>query len=165
MKIGLLSDTHGYMDDTILKHLADSNEIWHAGDIGDRSVIEALEEIAPVKAVYGNIDGGDLRKEHPETQRFEIDGLRILMIHIAGPPGKYYPNVRQLIEENKPDVFICGHSHILKVQFYNKFKLLHVNPGAAGNHGFHKVRTLIRFEISDGKPRNMEVVELARRGT
>jgi putative phosphoesterase len=165
-KIGLLSDTHGYLDERILHFLSGCDEIWHAGDFGGGfSVAEGLEKIAPLKAVYGNIDGADIRSSFPEVMRFECEGMKILMIHIAGSPGKYFPNVRHHIEENRPDVFVCGHSHIIKVMRDPKYNFLYINPGAAGKHGFHKVRTLLLFEIDKGKIAGFKVIELGPRAS
>ena len=164
MKIGLISDTHGYIDDQILSALKGSDEIWHAGDVGEWSVIERLEEIATVRGVYGNIDSSEVRNRFPEDNVFEVDGLRVTMTHIGGYPGKYSKHARELISHSRPNVFICGHSHILKVMPDQKNNLLHMNPGAAGRAGFHVMRTLIRFEIHDGRPCNLEAIELGKRG-
>ena len=164
MKIGLLSDTHGHLDDSILDALKGVDEIWHAGDIGPISVTDRLSEIAPVRAVYGNIDDHLVRTEWPEYAFVEIDGNRFLMIHIANRLGTYNPRLRELIAKYRPGFLICGHSHILKVQFDKRFNLLYINPGAVGHHGFHLVRTLITFEIREGKVTEMKVVELGRRG-
>ncbi len=164
MRIGLISDTHSYMDDKILAYLSEVDEIWHAGDIGNQEVIAALEKLAPVKVVYGNVDGGKLRY-YPEVLTFEAGGLKVLMVHIAGPIGRYNPTLRALLKAEKPQILVCGHSHILKVQKDAAFEnLLYINPGAAGIHGFHKMRTIIRMEILEGKITKMEVVELGKRG-
>lgn len=161
MKIGLLSDTHSYLDDRILAHLQRCDEIWHAGDFGTAEVSERLAEVAPVRGVYGNIDAQDVRHLHPKILRFSCEGLDVLMTHIGGYPGKYAPEVRELIKENPPGLFICGHSHILKVMTDAKHgNLLHLNPGAAGKHGFHKIRTMMRFEVALGKVRNLQAIEL-----
>lgn len=164
MKIGLISDTHSYMDDRIKSHLGDRDEIWHAGDFGNLEVIRELEAIAPLKGVFGNIDGQMIRREMPEDKRFTCEGMDIWMTHIGGYPGKYNKRVKPLIEENPPDVFICGHSHILKVMPDKKNNLLHINPGAAGNTGFHKQRTLMLMEIAEGQVQDLRVVELGKRG-
>lgn len=164
-KIGLISDTHSYMDERIAHHLGICDEIWHAGDVGDPSVLDRLEQIAPVRGVYGNIDGTDIRKRLPEVEVMEFDGLIVLMIHIAGPLGSYSPQTRSLIEKHRPDVLICGHSHILRVKRDDKVNVMYINPGAAGRHGFHKVRTLCRFEINDGKLEQFEAVELGPRSS
>lgn len=164
MKIGLLSDTHGYLDDRIKHHLSTCDEIWHAGDIGRITLLDELSEIADLRAVHGNIDNHEIRKLASENQFFKVGNLKVFMTHIGGYPGRYNPRVLALIKERKPDVFICGHSHILKVMQDKNHKLLHINPGAAGIHGFHKMRTLIRFQIIDSKICDMEVVELGLRG-
>jgi putative phosphoesterase len=161
-KIGLLSDTHGHIDDRILHHLQDRDEIWHAGDIGNAAVIETLEKTAPVRAVYGNIDGTDIRKNFPEYIHEVIENTKILIIHIAGPFGKYNPKTSALLRELKPDILICGHSHILKVQ-WDPSGFLYMNPGAAGKTGFHTVITLLRFQLKGGKPENLELIELGPR--
>ncbi len=162
-KIGIISDTHGYMDDRIAHHLQNCHEIWHAGDIGDIAVTDKLEEIAPLRAVYGNIDGGVLRTVFPLDHFFEIEGLKVFMTHIAGRPGSYPARVSAEVRSLKPDVFICGHSHICMVKQNPTFNVLHINPGAAGVQGFHKVRTLLRMDVDKGKVANLEVVELGKR--
>lgn len=163
-KILLLSDTHGHLDDTILKHCSDADEIWHAGDFGTVEVSEKLSQLKLLRGVYGNIDGQELRKMHPLVLNFEVEGLRVLMVHIGGYPGKYPEQVRQLIQMHRPNLFICGHSHILKVVRDPKYNnMLCVNPGAAGKNGFHQVRTMIRMEIDKGKVGNMDVIELGKR--
>jgi putative phosphoesterase len=163
-KIGLLSDTHGYLDPRILDHFADCDEIWHAGDFGDAKVSKSLADFKPFKGVYGNIDGNDVRILHPLKLQFEIEGLRVLITHIGGYPGAYFPEAKKMILDYKPGLFICGHSHILKVMPDKKLNLLHMNPGAAGRHGFHKVRTILRFTIDDGKVVNADAIELGLRG-
>ena len=160
-KIGLLSDTHGYWDDRYLKYFEPCDEIWHAGDIGSLELAERLAAVRPLRAVYGNIDGHDIRIRYPETARFTVDGADVLMKHIGGYPGKYDPSIRGQILVHPPKLFISGHSHILKVQYDKTLRLLHVNPGAAGKYGFHKVRTLVRFTIDKGSFSDMEVIELA----
>lgn len=164
MRIGLISDTHSYIDERILALLKGSDEIWHAGDIGDLSVTDALKEVAPLRAVYGNIDNHLARAEFPLHQRFSIQGLRVWMTHIGGRPGKYDPRIREALLIERPDLFICGHSHICLVKADPTIGGLYMNPGAAGVHGFHKVRTLMRFSIVEGTPTNLEVVELGARG-
>ncbi|WP_139920613.1 metallophosphoesterase [Hymenobacter sp. DG01] len=159
-KIGLLSDTHSYLDDRILHHLRGCDEIWHAGDFGTAEVAETLETVAPLRGVYGNIDGQDVRRTQPLVQNFEVEGLRVLMTHIGGYPGHYSPAGRTLVQQERPGLFISGHSHILKVMPDHKLGLLHLNPGAAGRHGFHKVRTLLRFEVAEGKVQHLQVIEL-----
>ncbi|MEQ9187936.1 MAG: metallophosphoesterase family protein [Cryomorphaceae bacterium] len=164
-KIGLISDTHGYMDERIEHHLGMCDEIWHAGDVGDPTVLDRLERLAPLRGVYGNIDGTAVRKRFPEIEKMDFDGLKIAMIHIAGPLGRYTPQTRALIQDFKPDVLVCGHSHILRVKRDEKLNLLYINPGAAGRHGFHKMRTLCRFDIHDGKLEHFEAIELGPRST
>ena len=160
-RIGLLSDTHGYWDDRYVKYFESCEEIWHAGDIGSLELAERLAAVRPLRAVYGNIDGHDIRIRYPETARFTVDGADVLMKHIGGYPGKYDPSIRGQILVHPPKLFISGHSHILKVQYDKTLRLLHVNPGAAGKYGFHKVRTLVRFTIDKGSFSDMEVIELA----
>jgi uncharacterized protein len=164
MKIGLISDTHSYIDDTILNYLKGSDEIWHAGDIGDINVINKLEAVAPIKAVFGNIDDIGIRSRFPENNFITIDNLRILITHIAGTPPNFNPRVKALLNSNPVDVIICGHSHILKVTRDPSNGLIYINPGAAGVHGFHRMRTIMTFEIVDGKLANMKVIELGLRG-
>ncbi|TYZ06543.1 metallophosphoesterase family protein [Hymenobacter lutimineralis] len=164
-QIGLLSDTHGYLDERILHHLIGCHEIWHAGDFGTAEVITQLEALAPVRGVYGNIDGRDVRLTQPLVQDFTLEGLRVLMTHIGGYPGHYSPAGRQLVQERRPGLFISGHSHILKVMPDPKYQLLHLNPGAAGRHGFHKVRTLLKFQVTGGKVQQLQVIELGPRTT
>ena len=162
-KVGLLSDTHGFVDPAVYKHFKDCDEIWHAGDIGHVQVIDDLSKFKTLRAVYGNIDGHVVRSAVPEDLVFEIDGIKILMTHIGGSPGRYNLRVKSLMQRYKPNIFICGHSHILKVMYDQQMNHLHINPGAAGNHGFHHVKTLIRFDLHQGKPANMEVIELGKR--
>ena len=164
MKIGIISDTHGHLDPKIMTYFKDVDEIWHAGDIGTMEVWEELSAFKPTIAVYGNIDGGILRKVCVEDALFSRNGVNIFMTHIASKPPKYNPRVLSIIQKFKPNLLVCGHSHILKVMPDKVNNLLFINPGAAGTHGFHKVKTLIRFEINAGKPQNMEVVELGKRG-
>lgn len=163
MKILLLSDTHSYIDERILEYASQADEVWHGGDIGDLKVTDELQEVSKLRAVYGNIDNAEIRKEFPLNNRFKVDGLEILMTHIGGYPGKYSPAIREEIYANPPKLFICGHSHILKVMPDKKLNLLHMNPGACGIYGFHQVRTMIRFEINSGKIENPEVIELGKR--
>ena len=163
-RIGLLSDTHGYMDDRILAYLNDCDEIWHAGDIGNLETAERLLALKPLRAVCGNIDGPDLRGEFPNLLRFSCEEVDVLIIHIGGYPGHYATMVRNELKNNPPKLFISGHSHILKVIYDAKYKLLHINPGAAGTQGFHQIRTLIRFSLDHSDIKNLEVIELGRRG-
>lgn len=164
IKILLLSDTHGHIDDTILKYVRQADEVWHAGDIGDLFVTDTIQQEKPLRAVYGNIDGGKARLEFPLNNRFFCEGVEVWITHIGGYPGKYSPAVREELRQNPPKLFICGHSHILKVQFDNKLNLLHMNPGAAGISGFHQVRTMLRFEIDGDKIQNLEAIEIGKRG-
>lgn len=161
-KILLLSDTHGYIDNHILKRAQEADEVWHAGDIGNLSVTDALKNIKPLKAVFGNIDDQDIRKEFPLHNRFLCEEVDVWITHIGGYPGRYSPAIREEIRINPPRLFICGHSHILKVMPDRKLNLLHMNPGAIGKHGFHKVRTMLRFTIDGPKIENLEVIELKR---
>ncbi len=160
-KIGLLSDTHGYWDDRYATYFAECDEIWHAGDIGSAELAGRLEELKPFRAVYGNIDGQPVRGLYPKTARFRVEDVQVLMTHIGGYPGRYEPEVREELAETHPQLFISGHSHILKVMFDKKLGCLHINPGAAGKYGFHKVRTLVRFVIDGGAVRDLEVIELS----
>ena len=162
-RIALLSDTHGFLDPNIFKYFEKCDEIWHAGDIGTISVTDELAKHKPVKAVYGNIDGQDVRIVWPKDQRFLCEGVDVWITHIGGYPGHYSPDVREKIKTSPPKLFICGHSHILKVMNDKKHDLLHINPGAAGISGFHKVRTLVRFTIDGKNIKEMEVVELGKR--
>lgn len=163
-RILLLSDTHGYIDDRILHHAKSVDEIWHAGDIGDLNVTDDLKRITTLRAVYGNIDGQEARREFPLHNEFEVEGLKVWITHIGGYPGRYSFGIPELMEKKKPGLFITGHSHILKVQFDKKYNLLHMNPGAAGVHGFHKMRTMLKFDVENGKVENLNVVELGPRG-
>ncbi|MDT0540417.1 MULTISPECIES: metallophosphoesterase family protein [Croceitalea] len=162
-KILLLSDTHGHMDDAILKYARSADEIWHAGDIGNLEVTDQLEAIKPLKGVYGNIDDHIIQKEFPEHNRFFCEGVDVWITHIGGYPTKYNVRVREEIKANPPKLFICGHSHILKVMHDKKLDVLHMNPGACGKHGFHAVRTMLRFQIDGEKISNLEVIELGKR--
>ena len=162
-RIGVLSDTHGFLDPEIAKYFKECDEIWHAGDIGDYELIIKLNRIAPVVAVYGNIDGGSIRSRFPGHQRQIREGLDIWMTHIGGYPGNYDSRVKPEIYENPPGLFISGHSHILKVMPDKHKGFLHINPGAAGRSGLHQVRTLVRFEIDNGRIGNLDVIELGKR--
>lgn len=163
-RIGILSDTHNYLDEKVFDYFKDVDIVLHAGDIGTNEVSEKLKSFKPLLAVYGNIDGNELRAEFPENQIITVEGCKIFMTHIAGAVGKYNARVKKIIKEENPDILVCGHSHIVKVMKDNVFKLLHINSGAAGVHGFHKMRTIIRFEIENGKPQKMELIELGLRG-
>jgi len=161
-KIGLISDTHGYLDDAVFKHFEECDEIWHAGDFGP-DVADQLAAFKPLKGVYGNIDGKEIRARFPEHLRFSCEEVDVWMTHIGGYPGKYASNVKAEIYNKPPKLFITGHSHILKVMFDPKIQCLHINPGAAGKSGWHKVKTLIRFCISDEKIHTLEAIELGNR--
>lgn len=179
-KIGILSDTHGLLDRRIFEHFKEVDEIWHAGDIGSAEVLQALREFKPTRAVYGNMDSGDVRYSLPEFYRFRVEEVNVLMTHIGGYPGKYNPwlipwfrksleaknaQINDQINEqmvNAIDLFVCGHSHILKVQYDNQFKFLTMNPGAAGKQGWQPCQTLLRFTIDGSKIDNLEVIELER---
>lgn len=162
-KILLLSDTHSHIDDRIIEYAKGADEIWHCGDFGSLEVVETLEKIKTVRGVYGNIDGDKIRKIFPEVLQFRCEGVDVLMIHIGGYPGRYSPLAKKEISERRPILFISGHSHILKAMNDSVNNLLHLNPGACGREGWHKVRTMMRFEISGDKIENLEVIELGRR--
>ena len=161
-KILLLSDTHSYIDEKILKYVKQADEVWHAGDIGDLNVTDALQRLKPLRAVYGNIDTAEARSEFPLDQRFTCEEVSVWMTHIGGYPGRYNPRIRKALESNPPKLFISGHSHILKVMPDKKRGLLHMNPGAVGTHGFHKVRTMLRFDVAGKDIKNLEVIEFPR---
>ena len=158
-KIGILSDTHGYLDPRVLEHFAEVNEIWHAGDIGSAMVLQHLREFKPTRAVYGNMDSGDVRYSLSEFYRFRVEEVNVLMTHIGGYPNAYAPGIKQVLSEEMPDIFISGHSHILKVMRDQQLGLLHLNPGAAGLKGFHKKVTMLRFQIDGKLISNMEIYE------
>ena len=163
IKIGLISDTHNFLDPQVFDYFEGCDEIWHAGDFGTIKIAQQLEKIAPVMGVYGNIDGKDIRDEYPLHQRFTRQGIDFWMTHIGGIPGRYCIPIREEMESNPPDVFICGHSHILKVaRDQNLNKMLFINPGAAGKQGFQEMRTILRFEIDEGKINNLEVINLGK---
>jgi uncharacterized protein len=162
-RIGLISDTHSYLDDKVFTHFEKCDEIWHAGDFGTLELADALAAFKPLRGVYGNIDGKDIRAVHPEHNRFNCENVDVWMTHIGGYPDKYAPQIKSQIYLNPPKIFISGHSHILKVIFDKKIGTLHLNPGAAGKQGWHKVRSLIRFCISEEKIHTLEVIELGNR--
>ncbi len=164
MTIGLISDTHGYFDESLSEHFRSCNEIWHAGDIGNTDVIRRLKQMAPVQAVYGNIDDRKLQSTLPEYLRLEKEGVRILITHICGSPSRYNSLVARMLDEEKPHVLICGHSHICQVKKDERHNVLFINPGAAGNQGFHTVRTVMRLELNAGRISKLEVIELGKRG-
>ncbi len=161
-RIGLLSDTHGFLDDDYFDFFKDVDEIWHAGDIGDNETADKLENFKPLRAVYGNIDDHILRMRFPLHQKFEMEGFKIWMTHIGGYPGKYAPAIKQEILASPPDIFISGHSHILKIMPDKKLNLFHINPGAAGNKGYHKVKTIIRFCLDNKNITELEIFEKDR---
>lgn len=161
-RICLLSDTHSLIDQTIIKHVKTCDEVWHAGDIGSVEVIDTLRECKPLKAVYGNIDDHQIRADVPRFQSFVCDDVKVLITHIGGYPDRYAPGIKKMLVENKVDLFISGHSHILKVMYDKKLELLHINPGAIGKKGFHKVRTLVKFSINGSDISDLEIVELQR---
>ena len=162
-KILLLSDTHSHIDDTILKYVKLADEVWHAGDIGDLNVTDTIKKLKPIRAVFGNIDNHEARLEFPLNTRFLCEGVEVLLTHIGGYPGKYNLNIKVELEQNPPKLFICGHSHILKVIFDKKNNFLHMNPGAAGISGFHQMRTMLRFVIDGDKIKDLEIVEIGKR--
>ena len=159
-RIGLLSDTHGYWDERYLKYFEECDEIWHAGDIGSKEVMDRLMAFKPFRGVYGNIDGQDIRKILPEINRFMLEGADILIKHIGGYPGKYDSQIKKILNISAPTLFISGHSHILKVKYDKEYGMLHINPGAAGKYGFHTVRTFVRLSIEQGNFSDLEVIEL-----
>ena len=162
-KIGLLSDTHGYIDPKIYTYFADVDEIWHAGDVGDVTVIDKLRAFKPLRGVYGNIDDHVVRMEFPEFNRFRIEEVEVLMTHIAGKPGKYAKPAYEELEKGAPKLFICGHSHILLVKMDPNYNMLWMNHGACGIKGFHSVKTILRFSISGDRIHDLEVIELGKR--
>ena len=163
IKILLLSDTHGYIDDQILKFVKQADEVWHAGDIGDLKISDTITGLKPLRAVYGNIDNAKIRTEFPLDNEFTIENMTVFMTHIGGYPNRYNIRIKEKLERNPPDIFISGHSHILKVMPDKKLDLLHMNPGAVGKQGFHSVRTMLRFNIDKKEIKNLEVIELGKR--
>jgi putative phosphoesterase len=161
-KILLLSDTHGHIDDHMLKHIQESDEVWHAGDIGTAQVTDTITKLRPLRAVYGNIDSHELRLSFAKELMFQCEEVKVYMTHIGGRPGRYARGISQKLKSIQPQVFICGHSHILKVQYDEHHKLLFFNPGAIGKHGFHKVRTMLRFQIDKKEIKNLDVIEVKR---
>jgi putative phosphoesterase len=162
-RILLLSDTHSHIDDTILKYVEQADEVWHAGDIGDLIVTDTIKKIKPLRCVYGNIDDAKARLEFPLHNRFLCEKVSVWITHIGGYPGRYNPAIKTEMALNPPQLFISGHSHILKVMFDKKHNCLHMNPGAAGKSGFHQVRTMLRFVIDDDKIRDLEIVEIEKK--
>ncbi|MCB0763358.1 MAG: metallophosphoesterase family protein [Flavobacteriales bacterium] len=164
MRIGLISDTHGWLDPRVEHHFSSCDEIWHAGDIGSMEVADQLGRWKPLRAVRGNIDGPDLRQRFPEHMRATVEGVRVWMTHIGGRPPRYDRAVIHELRQNPPDLFICGHSHICMVRMDEQLPCLYMNPGAAGRHGWHRTRTLLRFRLENSRPRDLEVIELGPRG-
>lgn len=162
-KIGLISDTHSYLDPQIFEYFKEVDEVWHIGDVGDVQVLDELRKFKPLRGVYGNIDDKEVQQAFPLDYRFEMEGMDIWMTHIGGYPGRYASRVRDILRVEPPDLFICGHSHILKVMRDKKYNMMCMNPGAAGKHGFHQVRTVLRFDIQAKTLSNLEVIELGKR--
>lgn len=162
-KILMLSDSHSHIDESIINHAKCSDEIWHAGDIGDIKIIDSLKKYSLVRAVHGNIDNSIIRNECPENIFFKCEDISVLITHIGGYPGKYSKKITKMLIEYKPKLFVCGHSHILKIIQDDKFKLLHINPGASGIVGFHKKRTMVKFEIDKAEIKNLYVIDLGDR--
>ncbi len=162
-KIVLISDTHGHLDPKLIKYVNNADEVWHAGDIGDMCVIDELSKLKPVKAVWGNIDGSKARSLFKEDELFFCEGVKVFITHIGGYPGKYPARIREILLKEKPDLFICGHSHILKVMYDKSLNLLHMNPGSCGISGFHQLKTILQFEIEDKEIKNLNVIELGTR--
>lgn len=163
MKILLLSDTHSFIDKQILKYVKQADEVWHAGDIGDLKVTDAISTLKPLRAVYGNIDDSQVRNTFKLDEKFTLEGVSVWMTHIAGYPNRYNQRVREQLTYYSPKLVICGHSHILKVIYDKKLNHLHLNPGAVGKYGFHKIRTMLRFELDAGEIKNLEIIELEKR--
>lgn len=162
-KIGLLSDTHGYLDPKIFDYFKDVDEIWHAGDIGSLSIIDELRKFKSTRIIFGNIDEPEIRSETQETEIFTVEKMKVVMTHIAGRSGRYAKGIPELLEKEKPNIFVCGHSHILLVQHDKRFNTLWLNPGACGVKGFHSIKTLLRFNIDGEKVTNMEAIEIGKR--
>lgn len=162
-KILLLSDTHGFIDDQILKFVKQVDEVWHAGDIGNIEVSDTINKLKPLRAVYGNIDGKEIRSQFSLDHQFTVENVSVWMTHIGGYPNRYHKRIREDIKISSPNIFISGHSHILKIQYDKKLDLLHLNPGAAGKHGFHSIRTMLRFELDKGEIKKLEIIELEKR--
>jgi putative phosphoesterase len=164
VRIGLLSDTHGFLDDAMLQYFAECDEIWHAGDFGTPEVLDRIRQFKATRGVFGNVDGAELRADLPRDLFWDCEGLKVYMTHIGGYPGNYDPRVRRELQRLRPGLFICGHSHILKVVRDPALGLLHMNPGACGHHGWHLVRTMLRFSVEAGKMSGVEAVQLGPRG-
>ena len=162
-KILLISDTHSFLEEKLFKHIDEADEIWHAGDIGNIELTDKLKKLKPLQAVYGNIDGTEIRKEFKKNLIFNCENVKVYITHICGQPTNYLKEVKDILELEKPKIFICGHSHILKVMYQNKYEVLHLNPGACGNHGFHQIKTALRFTIDDTKIKDLAIIELGNR--
>lgn len=163
-KIALISDTHSHLGEDVIAHLKEADEIWHGGDVGNPKLIGQLESIKTVRGVYGNIDAQEVKAAFPLNNSFECEGVKVFMTHIGGYPGRYTKRVKSLLQDHKPDLYICGHSHICKVVRDNHLNLLHMNPGACGHIGFHQFRTMLLFDCVDTEIKNLRLVELGRRG-
>jgi putative phosphoesterase len=162
-KILLISDTHSFLEEKLFKHIDEADEIWHAGDIGNIELTDKLKKLKPLQAVYGNIDGTEIRKEFKKNLIFNCENVKIYITHICGQPTNYLKEVKDILELEKPKIFICGHSHILKVMYQNKYEVLHLNPGACGNHGFHQIKTALRFVIDDTEIKDLAIIEFGNR--
>lgn len=162
-KILLISDTHSFLDEKLFKHIDEADEVWHAGDIGNIELTDKLKKLKPFHAVYGNIDGAELRKEFKKNLIFNCENVKVYITHICGQPTNYLKEVKDILELEKPKIFICGHSHILKVMYQNKYEVLHLNPGACGNHGFHQIKTALRFVIDDTEIKDLAIIEFGNR--
>lgn len=161
-RIGLISDTHGYLDENVFEHFKHCDEVWHGGDFGD-GVADKLKAVKELKGVYGNIDGTNIRSEFPEQLVFMCEEVKVMMRHIGGYPPRYNPETKKELLIHQPQLFIAGHSHILKIMYDDKLQCLHMNPGAAGKHGWHKIRTVVRFAIDGKNIKDCEVIELGKR--
>jgi len=162
-RIGLISDTHSFLHPKVFEYFKECDEIWHAGDIGNINVLDELSKFKPIRAVYGNIDGKEIRSQFSLDHQFTVENVSVWMTHIGGYPNRYHKRIREDIKISSPNIFISGHSHILKIQYDKKLDLLHLNPGAAGKHGFHSIRTMLRFELDQGEIKNLEIIELEKR--
>lgn len=163
-RIGLISDTHGFLDPKVYHHFEDVDEIWHAGDFGTMEVAQQLAEFKPLKGVYGNIDDKEIRYQFPKDLIVETEGFKVFITHIGGYPGHYAKGIKEELQKERPDLFICGHSHILRVISDPKLNLISINPGAAGNQGFHKIKTIMKFDLNNRKLENVKAIELGKRG-
>ncbi|MBL7935143.1 MAG: metallophosphoesterase family protein [Bacteroidia bacterium] len=159
----LISDTHSHLDEAVIKHIEEADEVWHAGDIGNIELTDRIKKIKPLRAVYGNIDDAILRKEFPKNLIFNCEEVKVFMTHICGQPTNYLKEVKDILLEEKPKLFICGHSHILKVMYQQQYDVLHMNPGACGIHGFHQIKTMLRFVIDKSEIKDLAIIELGKR--